>query len=59
MLVPLALQLEPAVYVVVDLGGIMTAILPGNGRKLADKSPADRVVTPIFWRGEPLLFDAQ
>ena len=55
--VPLARRLDPAKYVVVDLGGgMMTAILLGTGRKLADKYPAGKVVTLVAWQGEPLLF---
>jgi hypothetical protein len=55
--VPLARRLDPAKYVVVDLGGgMMTAILLRTGRKLADKFPTGKVVTLVAWLGEPLLF---
>jgi len=55
--VPLARRLDPAKYVVVNLGGgLMTAILLPTGRKLAEKYPAGKVVTLVTWLGEPLLF---
>jgi hypothetical protein len=55
--VPLARRLDPAKYVVVDLGGgLMTAILLPTGRRLADKYPAGKVVTLVTWLGEPVLF---
>ncbi|MGL6072993.1 MAG: hypothetical protein ACRC8S_02405 [Fimbriiglobus sp.] len=50
--VPLERQLDPAKYVVVDLGGgLMTTILLPTGRRLAGK-----VVTLVNWLGEPVLF---
>jgi hypothetical protein len=55
--VPLMRRLDPAKYVVVDLGGgLMTAILLPTGRMLADKYPAANVVTLVTWLGEPVLF---
>jgi hypothetical protein len=55
--VPLARRLDPAKYVVVDLGGgLMTAILLPTDRKLAEKYPAGKVVTLVTWLGEPVLF---
>ncbi len=55
--VPRARRLEPAKYVVVDLGGgWRTAILLRTGRKLADKYPASKSVTLVSWLGEPVMF---
>jgi hypothetical protein len=54
--IPLERRLDPRKYVVVDLGGWLTAIILVKGRKLAEKYPAGKIVTLVTWLGEPLLF---